>query len=166
MTLHPDSGEPVAAPGTPLRNAVPVGTGAVENFIAYLKGRLKMHHDMAATERHERLVAEVLGAIDRADSEAFLAALDEDCEFRFASSPALHGRAAIGAMLGELLAATDSIAHHCQDVWPAPGHVVVRGTVDYLFKDGTAKTVPFCDVWRLNEAGRIARYDIYCDMNV
>lgn len=142
------------------------GTGAVEDFITYLRGRLRMHHDIAAHEHARRLVADVLGAIDRANPEDFLVALDEACEFRFASTPALHGRAAIDAMLRGLLTTTESIEHHCDDVWSADGHVIVRGTVDYRFKDGSRKHVPFCDVWRLNADGKIARYDIYCDMNV
>lgn len=164
VTPPPDTAANAAQPDD--ERAMPMGTGAVADFITYLRERLRMHQDIAANEKAGRLVADVLGAIDRASPEDFLAALEEDCEFRFASTPAVHGHAAIDAMVRGLLSTTESIEHHCENVWSTDGHVIARGVVEYRFKDGSIKKVPFCDVWRLGPQGKIARYEIYCDMNV
>lgn len=142
------------------------GTGATPDPIAYLKKRLRMHHTIEEHERAQALVASVLGAIDHADADAFLSALTDDCEFRFASTPPIRGHDAVRALLEGLFAATDAIEHDCTDVWSVEGHLVARGNATYRFRDGTVKHVPFCDVWRLADDGAISRYEIYCDMNV
>lgn len=125
-----------------------------------------MHHTIEQLERAQTLVASVLGAIDHADADAFLAALTNECEFRFASTPPIHGREAVRGVLEGLFAATDAIEHDCTDVWTVEGHIIARGMVTYRFKDGTVKHVPFCDVWHMTDDGAISRYEIYCDMNV
>jgi ketosteroid isomerase-like protein len=163
--MHPPS-PTIGSAGAALPLPVSAGTGATPDPIAYLRTRLRMHHAIEQNERAQTLVASVLGAIDRRDTVDFLAALTDDCEFRFASSPPVHGRDAIRGTLESLFAATHAIEHDCANVWSMDGHIVARGEATYRFNDGTVKRVPFCDVWRLDDEGAISRYEIYCDMNV
>ena len=142
-----------------------MGSGAIENALTYLHLRIQMHRKIATIDEATRMVSSVLSAVDRASPDEFLAFLASECEFRFATNPPIRGGVGIRAALLELFAATDAIEHTWTDVWPIGAHIIVRGTARYVFKAGGEKTVPYCEVWRLDDDGKINQYEIYCDMN-
>ena len=124
-----------------------------------------MHRRISEVDEATRYVSSVLSTIDRGSADEFLSYLDEECEFRFGSSPPLHGKDRIRAALLDLFSATDAVEHTWTDVWPAYGHIIIRGVARYVFKGGVEKIVPYCDVWRIGDDGKIDRYEIFCDMN-
>jgi ketosteroid isomerase-like protein len=107
-------------------------------------------------------VGGLVEAIDAKDVARFLAFLTSDARFTFGNFPPAVGTEAIRATLENFFAQVRSLRHTVEDAWRVPGHIVMRGTVQYTRHDGRVVAMPFCNVLAM-AAGRVSDYRIYID---
>jgi ketosteroid isomerase-like protein len=107
-------------------------------------------------------VAGLTRTIDAKDTRAFLAHLAPDATFTMGNFPPTTGTAAMTAMLDNFFGMLRSLSHVVDDAWSVPGHVVCRGRVTYVRKDGREVSMGFCNVMRIAQ-GRVADYRVYSD---
>jgi limonene-1,2-epoxide hydrolase len=102
-------------------------------------------------------------SIDAMDTEGFLGSIAPDAEFRFASAPPVQGQAAIREAVDGFFASIAALSHDLQR-WLADGDsVVCEGEVTYTRHDGSSITLPFCNVFEIDD-GLISLYRIYIDV--
>ncbi len=102
-------------------------------------------------------------AIDTSDVDGFMGWLSDDCSFVYGSGEPVRGAAAVRAMVAGFLAGYEKLEHRIDAHWEVDGSAIMEGTVTYHTADGTATTVPFCNVLHLADDGRIRDYRVYID---
>ncbi len=111
-------------------------------------------------------ISDAFRVIDSKDAAAFAALIREDGSFRFGSSPAVQGRAAILAYVAGFFSAISALNHRLDQVWEGQGSWVVRGEVEYTRMNGTKVRLPFANILEMSEGSRspqIAAWLIYAD---
>jgi ketosteroid isomerase-like protein len=106
----------------------------------------------------------LFASIDGKDTAGFLGFLTEDGEFRFGSSPSVHGHADIGAAVDAFFGMIAASRHRMIRSWEDAGSAVCEGEVTYTRPDGKQVTLPFTNVFDLRD-GKVARYLIYIDQS-
>jgi len=114
-------------------------------------------------DRNDQLLKTLFERIDAMDTDGVLAFLAPDARFRFASSPEIRGHDAIREAFEGVYAAIAGVRHELLGSWRGDGSLVVEGLTTYTRHDGSAVTVPFCDVFDF-ENGLISGYRIYADL--
>lgn len=102
--------------------------------------------------------------IDRMDSEAFAAFLAEDGVFRFGNGPAAKGREAASEAVGAFFASISGLRHRILGTWVHPDAIFCQGEVTYTRHDGSAITLPFVNVLRMDGNEKIKEYLVYADI--
>lgn len=105
----------------------------------------------------------LFASIDTMDTERFLSFIDENCTFRFGSSPPITGRDGIRASVNDFFSMFAALRHYLNRIVADDNGIVCEGEVAYTRHDGKKITVPFCNVFE-TEAGLISLYRIYIDM--
>ena len=118
---------------------------------------------MHAVALPEGFLDKLFAAIDANDSDAFVAFLTEDGRFRFGSSPAVTGRAAIRDAVAGFFETIDGCSHSITKVWKDAETLVCEGEVCYRRLDTSEVIVPFVDVFTF-EGELISDYRIYMDI--
>lgn len=111
----------------------------------------------------QRLLEELFPAIDAMDTERFLRCLTADAVFRFGSAPPAEGREAIGEAVSGFFSSIAGLRHALTKTIVHDGVLVCEGRVTYTRHDGSEITLPFANVFEL-EDGLIANYKIYADL--
>jgi len=106
----------------------------------------------------------LFAAVDRQDTEAFVAYLTEDAVFRFGSAPAVQGRDAIRAAVDGFFGTIAACSHDVQNTLRNGSTLVCEGEVTYCRKNDTEITLPFTDVFEY-DGNLISQYKIYIDIN-
>ena len=102
-------------------------------------------------------------SIDAMDAEGFLRFIAPEGEFRFGSAPPVRGRDGIGEAVGGFFGTIAAISHELQRIVAEGNTVVCEGEVTYTRHDGSAVTLPFCNVFE-TDSGLISLYRIYIDI--
>ena len=102
-------------------------------------------------------------SIDAMDTEGFLGFIAPDGEFRFGSAPPVRGHAGIREAVGGFFSSIAAISHDLQRDVAEGNTVVCEGEVTYTRHDGSAVTLPFCNVFE-TDGGLISRYRVYIDI--
>lgn len=102
-------------------------------------------------------------AIDAQDGAAFVGYLTDDAVFRFGSSPAVQGRAAVQAAVEGFFGTIGGLAHSIDKTIRDRNTLVCEGEVTYTRHDGSTIAIPFVDVFEFQD-GLIAEYKIYIDI--
>ena len=102
-------------------------------------------------------------SIDAMDTEGFLGVIAQDGEFRFGSAPAVRGHDRIREAVGGFFSSIAAISHELQRIVADDNTVVCEGEVTYTRHDGSAVTLPFCNVFE-TDGGLISLYRIYIDI--
>jgi limonene-1,2-epoxide hydrolase len=102
-------------------------------------------------------------SIDAMDTEAFLGFIAPDGEFRFGSAPPVRGREGIREAVGGFFSSIAAISHEVRRMVAEGNTVVCEGEVTYTRHDGSAVTLPFCNVFE-TDGGLISLYRIYIDI--
>ena len=102
-------------------------------------------------------------SIDSMDTEGFLGFIAPDAEFRFASAPPVHGHAAIREAVDGFFSSIAALGHSLQRMVADGNAVVCEGEVTYTRHDGSMITLPFCNVFEVQD-GLISVYRIYIDV--
>ncbi len=105
----------------------------------------------------------LFASIDAMDTESFLGFIAPDGEFRFGSAPPVQGHAGIREAVGGFFSSIAAISHELQRMVGEGNTVVCEGEVRYTRHDGSAVTLPFCNVFE-TAGGLISLYRIYIDI--
>jgi ketosteroid isomerase-like protein len=98
-------------------------------------------------------IDDLLAAIDRKDAKAFAGFLTPDATFRFGNNPAVAGRDAIEAAVGDFFEAIKRVSHDLENQWSLPDAAICTGLVTYTRHDGSILQVPFANVMKLRPGG-------------
>jgi len=101
-------------------------------------------------------------SIDAMDTEGFLSFITADATFRYGSSPAVHGRAAISEALEGFFSSVAALSHKLHRLIADGNTVVCEGEVTYTRHDGSKITLPFANIFEVDK-GLIDLYRIYID---
>lgn len=105
----------------------------------------------------------LFASIDAMDTESFLSFLSSDCVFRFGSSAPVTGHAAIRTTVDDFFAMFAALKHEIHRTVADGDAVVCEGDVTYTRHDGNSITVPFANVFEIDN-GLISLYRIYIDI--
>ncbi len=109
------------------------------------------------------LLRELFAAIDSMDTARFVQSLTPDAVFRFGSAPPVRGRGAVSDVIGGFFSSIAGLRHALTKTIGDDGTLVCEGEVTYTRHDGSEITLPFANVFEL-EDGLIAKYKIYADI--
>jgi len=107
-------------------------------------------------------VVELFASIDEKNIEKFSSFLLENCSFQFGNMPAVHGVDAINEFVGSFFSSIESLKHDLSDIWSVPGGVVCHGIVSYTRHDKSVLTVPFSNIFKIDD-GKFYGYQIFAD---
>ena len=119
---------------------------------------------MTAMPVREESLKALFAAIDSMDSDAFVAFLTADAEFRFGSAPAVAGREAIRAAVDGFFSTIAALSHRVTATFPGGGSLACEGEVTYTRHDGRKVVLPFADVFEF-DGELITNYKIYMDIS-
>lgn len=111
---------------------------------------------------NEPFIRRLLATIDARDPKAFAGFLTSDAIFRFGNHPAVLGREAIEATVGDFFRAIKSVSHRLEEQWSLADVVICTGMVTYTRHDGSTLQVPFANILKLRPPG-ICDYRIFVD---
>lgn len=114
-------------------------------------------------EAEESMLRDLFAAIDSKNAETFVDYLTPDALFRFGSAPVAEGRDAIKAAVGGFFESINGLQHQVKMAMRQGDTLVCEGDVTYTRHDGTTITLPFADVFEMDD-GLIAGYKIYMDI--
>ena len=106
---------------------------------------------------------DLFASIDAMDTERFLSFIDTAATFRFGSSEAVTGHAAIRAAVEGFFASFNALRHDLQRLVADGNAVVCEGEVTYTRHDGSAITLPFVNIFEV-DGGLISLYRVYIDI--
>jgi hypothetical protein len=109
-------------------------------------------------------VKNLFQAIDNKDTETFAGFLSEHAIFRFGNAPLVEGRANIAAVVDGFFNSIKSLSHSVTETWRTPTGVICQGTVTYTRFDDSTLTIPFCNIFKVNE-NLIEEYLIFADVS-
>jgi hypothetical protein len=92
----------------------------------------------------------------------FVQFMTDDVRFRAGNSILLHGKQAAHQDITTLLARIRHMRHALSAVLVHDNIVAVHGTVTYTRHDGSTLTVPFADMWTMQD-DKIQEYLIFID---
>lgn len=110
-------------------------------------------------------VKNLFQAIDNKDTETFAGFLAEHATFRFGNAPIVTGRANIASVVDDFFNSVKALSHTVDETWRTPtAGVICQGTVTYTRFNDSTLTIPFCNIFRVNE-DLIEEYLIYADVS-
>lgn len=119
---------------------------------------------MTADNATNGRLASLFSAIDGKDTGSFLGFLTEGATFRFGSAPPVSGRDSIGAAVDGFFTTIAGSTHRIGNTLKDRDTLVCEGEVTYRRHDGSELTLPFTNVFELDDE-LIALYKIYIDIN-
>lgn len=120
---------------------------------------------MEASEATREWLGRYYAAVDAKDVEEALEFFAPDARLRLGGGEPVHGREAIGRMLGAGLAAVDSTHHELKGIWEEEGGLVLfEVDVLYRLRDGRRLTIPGAAVCTVSQ-GRFTEQRLYADLS-
>jgi ketosteroid isomerase-like protein len=105
----------------------------------------------------------VFAAFDAKDVAALAALMTEDVRLQLGNADVVNGRAELIEALDTFFVSVAGVRHVVTDVWSDRNVVIAELRVHYTRLDGTAITLPCCNVFRLRD-GAVADYRVYMDI--
>jgi ketosteroid isomerase-like protein len=115
----------------------------------------------------QRVVRAMFDALDRGDIEQMVQHLTDDVVTAFGNSPERNGKAAFHMMFGDVAKSVSGVRHDIHDLWQVDEDadvLVARMTVAYTRHDGSAISLPCCNVFRMR-ANLVSHYSVYMDIS-
>ena len=115
---------------------------------------------------HQRVVRAMFDALDRGDIEQMVQFMTDDVATTFGNFPELNGKVAFRMMFRDVAAAISAVRHDIHDLWQVEQDsdvLVARMTVTYTRHDGSAISLPCCNVFRMR-ANLVSHYSVYIDI--
>jgi len=110
-------------------------------------------------------IRDLFDALDDKDVEGFCSYLTDDVTFVYASEGSVQGFEEVRGFVADFVSGIESSDHTVHEVIQTPTRVVVRGEVHYVRLDGSDLTVPFANIFELEDAG-ISVYQVYVDQDL
>lgn len=110
------------------------------------------------------VLSELFRSIDRKDINAFGRVLADDCVFRFGNAEPITGRAGVLQAVDAFLQSIKALHHKLEQTWAVDDTRICHGIVTYTRFDNGILTVPFANIFMLNN-GLITRYLIFADIS-
>lgn len=110
------------------------------------------------------VLSELFRSIDRKDINAFGRVLADDCVFRFGNAEPITGRAGVLQAVDGFLHSVKTLHHNVAQTWVVDYTMICHGIVTYTRFDDSILTVPFANIFMLNN-GLITRYLIFADIS-
>ena len=110
----------------------------------------------------QKWLSDLFCAIDQKDTTSFTSFLAEDCVFRFGNMPSVQGRTNIREFVNGFFDSIKSLSHEIDEQWDIPAGKVCHGMVSYTRMNDSVLTVPFSNIFKLNDGG-IDEYLIFAD---
>jgi ketosteroid isomerase-like protein len=114
----------------------------------------------------QRVVRAMFDALDRGDIEQMVRYMTDDVSTTFGNLPVLTGKTAFHTMFRDVAASITAVRHDIDDLWQVeqdPDVLVARMTVTYIRHDGSAISLPCCNVFRMR-AHLVSHYSVYMDI--
>ena len=118
---------------------------------------------MTGGNREHELLKELFAAIDAMDTERFVSCLTPNAVFRFGSASPAEGREAIHTAVDGFFSSIAGLKHRLTETIQQDSTLVCEGEVTYTRHDGSEITLPFVNVFGL-EDDLISHYKIYADI--
>ncbi len=118
---------------------------------------------MTLASSEQLLLDRVFAAVDAMDTERFLDCIAQQGSFRFGSSPAAIGHDNIRAAVNGFFATISGLRHVLHKSVVTGSTIMCEGEVTYTRQDGTSITLPFVDVFEMQDK-LISEYKIYMDI--
>ena len=103
-------------------------------------------------------------AVDRKDVDHLSSFLLDDVQFRIGNHDPVHGKSAVLEANRAFFASITSMTHTIDNICSQDDDVVCNGSVDYIRLDGSAHSVTFATVLKL-ENDKIADFSVYADLS-
>ena len=108
---------------------------------------------------------DVFAAVDKREGEAFALFFAPEGTFTFGNAPPVVGPEAIASACNQFFGTLSAMHHTIDAIWEPDNSLIAQLKIDYTRKDGRQVTLPCVSIMRRDEAGRIADYCIYMDVN-
>lgn len=115
--------------------------------------------------REPNWIRDLFDALDRKKVDQFCDYLTDDATFVYASEGSVDGLEEVREFVGSFVSGIESSNHRIHEVIQTPTRAVVRGEVDYVRLDGSELTVPFANIFELEDDG-ISEYQVYVDQDL
>ncbi len=107
-------------------------------------------------------LSELFQSIDAKDADAFVSHLTANAVFRYGSGEPVQGREAIREYVAGFFGTIKALRHQLIDTWERDDSLVCQGEVTYTRHDDSEVTVPFTDIFKL-ENDQVSDYLVYID---
>ncbi len=119
---------------------------------------------MHAASTHPDWLVRLFRSIDERDWDTFVDHLADDARFRYGSGQTARGKETIRHAADMALSPFTTVRHELVDVWERTDSTLVEGRVTYQWPDGHKQTLPFVNLFRIQDGGRaITEYLIFID---
>ena len=115
----------------------------------------------------QRVVRAMFEALDRGDIQETVRFMTADVVTAFGNFPELNGKAAFRTMFRDVAKSVSGVRHDIHDLWQVEQDadvLVARMTVTYTRHDGSAISLPCCNVFRMR-ANLVSHYGVYMDIS-
>jgi hypothetical protein len=114
-------------------------------------------------QHSEEWARRLIDRVDAMDTEGWLEFLSDDARFCFGNAPPVAGKSAIRQAVNAFFSGLAAIKHDLAEIWISSGTVIFRGKASYTRADGSALTIPFANILKLDDQGLVAEYLVYAD---
>ena len=122
-----------------------------------------MHAADISNPLYRAVVENTFAADASLDPGRFVSCLTPDATFQLGGNPPVDGRDAIRDMLTGLFSSFERVRHTLRQAYELPAVLIYEADVEYTFKNGSSRTVPYANVLRF-EGHLVRSYRIYLDM--
>ena len=105
----------------------------------------------------------LFASIDAMDTGRFLSFLTEDASFKFGNADAAVGKEAIKKAVNGFFGLINGLSHNIINTWEVDDVIICRGEVTYTKKDNSKITLPFVNIFAMNE-NKVKDYSVYIDI--
>lgn len=115
----------------------------------------------------QQVVRAMFNSLDCGDIEQMVQYMTDDVVTAFGNIPELNGKAAFHTMFRDIAKSVSGVRHDIHDLWQAEQDadvLVARMTVTYTRHDGSAISLPCCNVFRMR-ANLVSHYGVYMDIS-
>ena len=107
-------------------------------------------------------IRDLFRCVDAKDIDGWLEFLTPDAHFRFGNAATVEGKSAVRDAVIAFFASISELRHDLAETWIHFDAVICHGEVTYTRLDGSALSIPFVNVLRM-EGDLIRDYLVYAD---
>ena len=121
-------------------------------------------NNMVDSNQLDEWIKNLFASIDGKNTAGFTEYLSDEVQFQFGNMPAARGKLAVAKQVDYFFDSIKSLSHHIFEYWLQEQVITCHGAVTYTRHDDSTLTVPFANIFRLNQQG-ISQYLIFADVS-